>query len=207
MSPRILITAFEPYDSWAENSSWLALVEFTKSGRRDAQIVTRRYPVDFDLVRARLEEDLAIGFDYALHLGQSPGASRIELEAIGLNVGGRLHEPLENCHCLVADGPVAYRSQLPLAHWAEELRQAGIPASVSYHAGTYLCNATLYLTHHIAATRGLATKAAFVHLPLDVSQVVRSPSRTASLSAETSARALERMVSALATRAPAPSLV
>jgi len=28
---RVLITAFEPFDRWSENSSWLALVELTRS--------------------------------------------------------------------------------------------------------------------------------------------------------------------------------
>ena len=54
-SGKIFITAFEPYDDWMENSSWLALIEFTKTMRDDAQIMTRRYPVDFDRVR-RLDQ-------------------------------------------------------------------------------------------------------------------------------------------------------
>ena len=28
--PRVLLTAFEPYDEWKTNASWLALVELTK---------------------------------------------------------------------------------------------------------------------------------------------------------------------------------
>ena len=56
--PRILITAFEPYDRWSENASWLALVEFTKTLQVDTEITTRRYPVDFAAVRECLQSDL-----------------------------------------------------------------------------------------------------------------------------------------------------
>ena len=73
---------------------------------------------------------------------------------------------------LAHDGPLAYRSQLPLASWAQQLRSAGIPAQVSFHAGTYLCNALLYLSLHLAQRRGLRTQAAFIlssarHVPGD----------------------------------------
>src|SRR5262245_50824012 len=84
----ILITAFEPYDRWQENSSWLALVELTRELPLEPKVVTRRYPVDFEQTRSRLFEDLAAGYDFALHLGQAPGIGRIHLEAIGVNVGG-----------------------------------------------------------------------------------------------------------------------
>ena len=53
----ILITAFEPYGSWKENSSWLALVELTRDLPEDPKVVTRRYPVDFSTTRERLAED------------------------------------------------------------------------------------------------------------------------------------------------------
>ena len=82
----VLLTAFEPYDRWPENASWLALVELTRDLPAEPHVVTRRYPVDFDAARARLFDDLAANYDFALHLGQSPGSSRVHLEAIGVNV-------------------------------------------------------------------------------------------------------------------------
>jgi pyroglutamyl-peptidase len=167
---RILITAFEPYGSWAENSSWLALVEYSKELPTAGRIVTRRYPVDLQAVQERLAKDLAEDFDYALHLGQAPGSAAIRLEAFAINVGGNSNDSPESFRPLIADGPAAYRSTLPLASWAQELRESGIPASVSYHAGTYLCNAILYLSHDLAKQRQLRTRPAFLHLPLDTSQ-------------------------------------
>jgi len=169
---RVLITAFGPYGPWTENSSWLALVELTRHLPATPAITTRLYPVDFAAVSERLAQDLP-GHDYALHLGQAPGATCVQLEAIGINVGAASIQETEQPRPLVADGPVAYQSQLPLGNWADLLRQAGIPACVSYHAGTFLCNATLYFSHHLCVCRGWTTKVAFLHLPLTIPQALR----------------------------------
>jgi pyroglutamyl-peptidase len=168
----VLLTAFEPYDRWAENASWLALVELTRELPATPRVVTRRYPVDFQAAQARLEDDLAAEYDFVLHLGQAPGISRVHLEAIGVNIGGLSSQSPDEHQPLVVGGPAAYRSELPLASWSSKIRAAGIPCQVSYHAGTYLCNALLYLTHHMVATRKLRTRAAFVHLPLAPEQVL-----------------------------------
>jgi pyroglutamyl-peptidase len=193
----VLITAFEPYDCWHENSSWLALVELTKTLPGEPRVVTRRYPVDFPQVRERLAVDLAAGYEYALHLGQAPGLARVHLEAIGLNIGGTSQQLPDEFQPLVPDGPVAYQSALPLATWAAKLRAAGIPAQVSYHAGTYLCNATLYLTHHLCRLNDWRTKAAFVHLPLAPEQVLRERKDTAWLPPEMAAQAIRLMLEEL----------
>jgi pyroglutamyl-peptidase len=199
----VLITAFKPYDRWAANASWLAMQELTKDLPTEIALTTRLYPVDYDEVRKLLEQDLKKDFDYALHLGQAPGAARIRLEAIGVNVATRCGAEGAEGQLLVPGGPVAYRSNLPLAAWAVNLRKAGLPAEVSFHAGTFLCNATLYLTHHLVAQYGLRTRAAFVHLPLDVSQILDEertmPALPASLSAAAVRLLLGELIAAQAT--------
>jgi len=85
---RVLITAFEPYDRWKTNASWLALVQLTHNLPPQPELTTRLYPVDFAAVRERLSVDLDGDYDYALHLGQAPGIGRLHLEAVGLNIGG-----------------------------------------------------------------------------------------------------------------------
>jgi pyroglutamyl-peptidase len=197
---RIIVTCFEPYDVWSENASWLALVDFTRDLPSGVKITTRRYPVNFAAVQQRLEQDLEENFDYALHLGQAPGTSTIRLEAIGVNIGGASAHPPETYQPLIPDGPVAYRSELPLGDWASLLREAGIPATVSYHAGTYLCNATLYLTHHFARQKRLNTRATFVHVPLDPCQSARHPKEIAALPAALAARGLRLIITDLVQR-------
>ncbi len=190
---RVLITAFEPYDHWTANSSWLTLVQLTQNLPSEPAITTRLYPVDFAAVKQRLAADLANNYDCALHLGQAPGSTRIQLESFAINVGGSSMQSPDQFRSLVDGGPVAYRSPLPLGSWAAMLRDAKIPAEVSYHAGTYLCNATLYFSCYLAERMALQTRAAFVHLPLDVSQTAAQAQHMAALPANTSADAL-RMI-------------
>ena len=186
----VLISAFGPYDCWEENASWLALIELIQNLPGGSTVTTRRYPVDFGEVKKLLANDLADNYDMVLHLGQAPGTSRVQLESIGINVGGKLGQMPEDYRPLSEDGPVAYRSDLPLDDWAREIRSTGIPAQVSHHAGTYLCNATLYWTHYLAERMDLSTRAAFIHLPLDTSQVVGEMRDLPSLPATVSANAL-----------------
>jgi pyroglutamyl-peptidase len=173
--PRILLTAFEPYDEWRENSSWLALVELTRYREFGGQVVTRRYPVHLERMTERLGQDLQSGFDFAIHLGQAPGAVDFKFETVGLNLDSQ-------GRALRSDGPLAYRSPLPLHRWSDALRERGIPAGVSYHAGTYLCNALLYLSCHLSTVGDHHTQSAFIHLPLASQQVCQSPRSWASLS-------------------------
>jgi pyroglutamyl-peptidase len=195
--PRVLLTAFEPYDRWKANASWLALVQLTQDLPETPQITTRLYPVDFPVMKERLAEDLSGNYDYALHLGQAPGSSRIQLEAIGMNIGGSSSQSPDQYRPLTDEGPVAYRTALPLGDWAVKLRRAGVPAQVSYHAGTYLCNATLYWSHFLAELLALGTQAAFIHVPLDISQVVNEPHGTASLPSSLAALAVRLILEEL----------
>lgn len=193
----VLITAFEPYDRWQANSSWLTVIELTKEIPEEPKITTRLYPVDFRAAKTKLSEDLAANYDYAIHLGQSPGSGSIRLEAMGLNVGGSSRQLPEEFHPLATDGPVAYQSSLPLARWAAMIRRAGIPSQVSYHAGTYLCNATLYLSHYFAEHMSLRTRSCFVHLPLSTQQAISERQDIASMPASMMASAVRMILSDL----------
>jgi pyroglutamyl-peptidase len=201
---RVLLTAFEPYDEWSQNSSWLALVELLKDRPTSLELVTRRYPVDLKAVRGKLPQDLSTGFDAVLHLGQSPGATSLKLEAIALNVAGCMEKSGEVLKPIVEQGPLAYSSQMPLARWAQLLRESAIPASVSYHAGTFLCNATMYLTHHFYNRHDRQTPVGFIHLPLVTEQVANSPTALPSLSTQTLAQGLRLLLEDLAASAATP---
>lgn len=193
----VLITAFEPYDRWKTNSSWLSLVQLTQDLPREPAVTTRLYPVDFPEVKRRLAEDLQENYDFALHLGQAPGSGRIQLESIGVNIGGSSSQSPDQYRPLIDDGPVAYQSELPLGEWAVLLRRSGVPAQVSFHAGTYLCNAMLYLSCYFAERLSLKTQSAFIHLPLDCSQTAGLREDMASMPVGLSASALRILLGAL----------
>jgi pyroglutamyl-peptidase len=187
---RILVTAFEPYDRWSANSSWLALVEFMRYYAGPAELTTRRYPVDLTGMSERLQTDLKQNFDVAIHLGQSPGSPLIKLEAVGINVRS-------DGTPLLIDAPAAYHSRLPLTVYQREMTRAGIPARISHHAGTYLCNAVLYLSQHYATMSGMRTEATFIHLPLAPDQVAGCELEYASMSTPMAAAAIALVIRSL----------
>ena len=195
---RVLLTAFEPYGEWAENSSWLTLIELLKARPTSVELLTRRYPVDLAALQSRLTEDLEKKPDVVLHLGQSPGAAAIKLEAVALNVAGCIDENGQELPPLVDAGTLAFHSAMPLGRWADLLRQAGIPAIVSYHAGIFLCNATMYLTHHWCQVNRHPIQVGFVHLPLSTEQVVGGGRSLASLPLATLAQAVRLLIEDLA---------
>lgn len=195
---KVLLTAYGPYDEWPVNASWLVMQEVTRELPETLDVTTRLYPVHFQEVEARLRSDLADDFDVAIHLGQAPGSGRIALEQIGVNVARERDQRPEQARLLAVEGPPAYASRLPLGDWARQIREAGIPAEVSHHAGTYLCNAALYLAHHIAAEQGKSTQATFLHLPIDPSQAIASHRDLASLPAEITAHAVRLILQAIA---------
>jgi len=172
--PRILLTAFEPYDPWQTNASWLALIELTRELPLDVEVTTRLYPVELESMKHKLTEDLKSKFDFVFHIGQAPKSSCIQLEEVALNVAATGHsiEKEEKATAICSDGPDAYRSRLPVREYAKALRASGIPARVSFHAGTYLCNAILYWSCRLTEDLDLSTKSTFVHIPLDTSQVL-----------------------------------
>lgn len=195
--PSFFLTAFGPYGRWEKNASWLALVELTRTLPPEWDVTTRLYPVEYEAAQARLAEDLAVGYDFAIHLGQAPGSAQLQLESIGLNLRGG-DGPAERLEPLVPGGPVAYQTTLPTDRLADAIRREGIPASVSFHAGTFLCNGLLYLSHHLIATRRLRTRSLFIHVPLDCGQAAELKESPPSLPFPLTAHAVRVVLETLA---------
>lgn len=191
---RILVTAFEPYDHWKENASWLTLCDLTRWYNGEIELVTRRYPTQQSRMAEMLRKDLQGDFPLVIHLGQSPDARAIELQAIGVNVG-------EDGGKLAHDGPEAYRTSLPLQPCVNQLCEAGIPCKISYRGGNDRCNAAFYLSQHYSRTFGMNTQSIFVHLPLAPVQAAQETELPASMSTPmTSAAVAIIMQSLLSTR-------
>lgn len=186
----ILLTAYEPYDHWPTNVSQLVLGQLATYVQTTHALTKRVYPVEFRTIRDHVSADLAAHHDYAIHMGQAPGYAAVTLEAIGVNVAVQRGQEPEAAVPLVPDGAAAYRSSLPLADWANGLRGIGIPATVSFHAGTYLCNAALYLSRHETERSRLKTQSVFLHLPMATEQVAELGSGLPSLPLDTLTRAV-----------------
>jgi len=171
MSTRtILVTGFEPFGGDTLNPSWEAARALDGERIGGAVVAARRLPCVLDTAGPALLEAIdALDPVRVLCLGLAAGRTDVSVERVAINVidaripdnAGRqpVDEPVR------ADGPAAYFSTLPIKAMVQALHEAGIPASVSSTAGTYVCNAVFYtLAHHIA-TRRPGVRGGFVHVP------------------------------------------
>ena len=103
----------------------------------------------------------------------------------------------------VVEGALAaYFSTLPTRTMVERLRRAGIPASLSYTAGTYLCNYAMYLSLHTVAENKLPTLAGFLHIPYTPEMVLdkNKPSMPLTMAEKAVKIAIETSLDKLSTK-------
>lgn len=201
--PAIVITGFEPFGGDVENPS-KEIAKRLDSRRLGEHLVRSAVlPVQHEAAREMVDRLLADpDVRVVLHLGLAAGRARISLEQVAVNVmdysipDARGERPQgEPC---VAGGPPAYFSTLPLRPMLAELTAEGIPACISYTAGTYLCNQTLYWTLHGIARRSLPVRAGFIHVPLLPSMVAAHGLEEASMDLALMIRAVEASLRAIA---------
>ncbi|MFM7889103.1 MAG: pyroglutamyl-peptidase I [Actinomycetota bacterium] len=110
-------------------------------------------------------------------LGQAEGRKEITPERIAINLDdARIPDNAGNSpkeRAILAGGPDAYFTTLPITSLVEKLNENGIPASISLSAGTFVCNHIFYAMQHHCA--GKAIKSGFIHLPLMNEQASEFP--------------------------------
>lgn len=175
---KILVTGFEPFGGDTVNASEEAVRALAASWTGPEELVTEVLPVVFDEVRSAdgrllrlLDEHLP---DVVVAVGLAAGITQVRVERVAINLmdapipdngGGR---PVD---APVADGgPAARFATLPVKAAAAAVRAAGIPAGVSYSAGTYVCNASFYALQHALAERPHVVSG-FVHVPRTTQEV------------------------------------
>ncbi|HKU96372.1 MAG TPA: pyroglutamyl-peptidase I [Vineibacter sp.] len=178
---RVLITGFEPFDGEAINPAW-EVARRLDGWRGTAHVVTaRRLPCVFSAIRPALEHELAtLKPDLAICVGQAGGRVDVSLERVAINVDDARIPDNEGAqpidHPVVAGGPSAYFTTLPVKAILQRLRSAGLPAQVSNTAGTYVCNHTFYMLRHLAETAHPAVRrAGFIHIPYLPEQATHHP--------------------------------
>lgn len=176
----VLVTGIEPFDGETLNPSWEAAQAVDGQVRHGARIVARQLPcVIADVRQALVNAIEEVNPALVICLGQAGGRADISVERVAINIvdaripdnAGR--QPVDEP--VVAGGPVAYFSALPIKAIVKRLRDAGIPASVSQTAGTYNCNAIFYALLHEIATARPALRGGFVHVPYLPRMAARHP--------------------------------
>lgn len=173
--PLILLTGFEPFGGESVNPSWRVAQALHGETIAGARVHSLCLPCAFgdalDLLGAALAQQRP---GIVLALGQATGRVEFSPERVAINLNdariacnaGR--QPIDEP--VVPGAPAAYFSTLPVKAMVAALREAGLPASVSHSAGTYVCNQVFYgLMHALRRRRGV--RAGFMHLPLLPEQV------------------------------------
>ena len=151
----ILLTGFEPFGGETTNPSWTARGGGVRHPAGGGPRRRRRWNCRVSLAQSVtvLEEALErYSPELVICVGQAGGRPRISLERVAINCDdARIPDNAGNRPVdeeVVAGGPAAYFSSLPVKAALAALRAAGIPAEVSQTAGTYVCNHIFYALMH-----------------------------------------------------------
>ncbi len=173
----ILVTGFEPFGGERVNPS--AEVAHALHGRTidGAPVIGVVLPCVFgasiDTLRHALDAHRP---QLVLALGQAAGRDGFTLERIAINLDdARIADnagaqPIDVA--VVARGAAAHFTTLPIKAMLAALHSAGHTASVSYSAGTFVCNHVFYGLQH-ALKRRRSVRSGFMHLPCLPEQAAR----------------------------------
>lgn len=199
---KILVTAFEPFGGELLNSSREALT-LADEKMAGAEIVKLILPVEFGesarLLEAAVRREAP---DAVLCLGEAGGRDCITPERVAINLeDARIPDnagdqpkdrPVE------PGGPDACFTTLPVKRMALAIREAGLPASVSLSAGSFVCNHLMYSLLRFCQRESPGTRAGFMHLPLLTAQAAAKTPPLPGFETVDLARGIEAAIEAIA---------
>ncbi len=169
---KILVSAFEPFGGSGRNSS-LDTMNSLPDILYGHEIVKITLPVVYGTCGQCLRENIAefspADLAAVLCLGQAAGRGAITPEYVAVNV--RHARSADNAGVVcdltpIGGGADAYITGLPVGSMVEAMKKAGVPANISFTAGTYVCNDLMYAA--VEVCRPLGIPAGFIHFPLSL---------------------------------------
>ena len=198
---KILITGFDPFGGEIVNPAYEA-VKLLPDTIAGAEIIKLEVPTRFHRAGAVLENAMQRHKpDVVICVGQAGGRAVITPEKVAINLmDGRIpdnagYQPVDVP--IREDGETAYFISLPVKAMVQRMRDAGIPAAVSYTAGTYVCNYLLYTLLYLIDKKYPHVRGGFIHVPYAMEQVINKPLGTPSMDLRQIARGLETAVEAV----------
>lgn len=195
---KVLITGFEPFGGEPINPAQEVTKLLDGKVIVGHQIIARGLPVIRHTCRELLGQMIdEINPVLVIAVGQAGGRLEMSLERVAINVDDFRIPDNSNLQTvdepIIPEGPVGYWSTLPIKAALVAMRTAGIPASVSNTAGTYVCNHLFYgLMHHLS-TNNLKAKGGFIHIPYLPEQAARLTAQP-SMNLATMASGLEVLI-------------
>lgn len=168
----VLVTGFEPFGGEAHNSSE-QLARALDGCRVGAwQVRSAGLPTRFGATGPALESLLAPRPGERLRavvaLGQAASRTALSFERVAVNWADARIPDNDGAQPVdvpvLAGAPAACFTTLPIKRMVDAARSAGVPAEVSYTAGSFVCNQVFFLLQHrLRRRRGVAS--GFVHVP------------------------------------------
>lgn len=198
---KILITGFDPFGGASVNPAYEA-VKLLPDEIKGADVIKLEIPTVFkkegEVLEAGIEEHNP---DIVICVGQAGGRSGITVEKVAINLmearipDNEGRQPADEPVC--SDGENAYFAKLPIKAMVQKMREQGIPARISYTAGTYVCNDVMYRLLYMIEKKYHNMRGGFIHVPYLPEQVIDLPDGMPSMSAEMIAQAIECGVEAV----------
>lgn len=172
---KILFTGFDPFGGESVNPAYEA-IRLMPDRILDVEIVKLELPtVFFESGRILISAVRQHEPDAVICVGQAGGRNAITPERIAVNImDGRIpdnsgYKPEDDLIC--KDGPAAYFSTLPIHSIVKEIHSAGLPASISHTAGTYVCNYLMYTLLEMIDKEYKTMPGGFIHVPYSAEQI------------------------------------
>lgn len=200
---KVLVTGFDPFGGEKVNPAFEA-VKLLPDTIAGAEIIKLEIPTVFTRSAAVVEEAIQkYQPDIVINVGQAGGRSCMTVERVAINLAeARIpdndgEQPSDQP--IREDGENAYFATVPVKAMVENTRAHGIPAHISYTAGTYVCNSIMYNVLYLIDKKYSGIKGGFIHVPYEGGQVVEKPNGTPFMSLEMIAKGLEYSIEAAVT--------
>jgi pyroglutamyl-peptidase len=174
---KALVTGFDPFGGDSVNPSSLAVGMLAKR-IGPLMVHTAELPTSYAQSTAALARAIRkVQPDIVLCVGQAGGRTELSLERVAINIqDARIADndgaqPIDRP--VIEGGAPAHFTSLPIKACVAELRRAGLPASVSNTAGTFVCNHIFYSLMDIAAGHPIPMRGGFLHIPYVPEQAAR----------------------------------
>ena len=173
---KILVTGFDPFGGEPINPA-IESVKRLPDNIAGAEIIKLEIPT----VRKKSLEKIEKAInehnpDVILSIGQAGGRFDISIERVGINLDDfRIPDNEGNQiidEPIFLDGENSYFVKLPVKAMVQNVQKNNIPASVSYTAGTFVCNHVLYGVLYLIEKKYKSKKSGFIHIPFLPQQVV-----------------------------------
>ena len=192
---KILFTGFDPFGGESVNPAYEA-VKLLPDEIGGAQIIKLEVPTVFGKAGEALEKGIRLHEpDVVICVGQAGGRSGMSVEKVAINyqdariADNEGRQPIDVP--IQEDGDTAYFATVPVKAMVAKMRENGIPAFVSYTAGTYVCNELMYALLYMINRKYPGIRGGFIHVPFAMGQTVDKPNGTPAMALESIAKGLE----------------